>query len=131
MEKYFDSDDEFHSVISELKAKENTMSEKDVFRQFLMVRPKIFDECYWQLEEYDNEFSSYISNHLVEAINFIKNDCTADEFSWMSEIWDDVVKKTKSKEFVDCIKATAKKFPEECAKYNIQGSIDDAESYLS
>lgn len=130
MEKYFDSDDEFRSAMSELKSKENTMSAKDVFRQFLLIRPKIFDECYWQLEEYDNEFSSYISNHLAEAINFIKNDCVADEFSWMSEVWDSVVEKTKSKEFVECIKKAAKKFPDECEKHNIQYSIDDAESYL-
>lgn len=130
MKSYFNNDDEFHSAITELKAKENTMSVKDVFRQFLVIRPKIFDECYWQLEEYDNEFSSYISNHLADAINFVKNDCTANQFSWMSEVWDDIVEKTKSKKFVDCIKAAAKKFPEECSKFNIQGAIESAEGYL-
>ena len=55
---------------------------------------------------------------------------TASQFSWMSEVWDEIVEKTKSKEFVDCIKETAKKFPEECEKFNIAGSIESAEEYL-
>ena len=64
------------------------------------------------------------------TIEFVKNDCTASQFSWMSEVWDEIVEKTKSKEFVDCIKETAKKFPEECEKFNIAGSIESAEGYL-
>ena len=71
-----------------------------------------------------------MSNHLSETVDFIKKDCTADDFSWLSEIFDEIVEKTKSKEFIDCIKETAKKFPEECSKYNIQGSIESAEGYL-
>ena len=67
---------------------------------------------------------------IKETIDFVKNDCTASQFSWMSEVWDEIVQKTKSKEFVDCIKETANKFPEECAKYNIAGSIESAEGYL-
>ena len=64
------------------------------------------------------------------TIEFVKNDCTASQFSWMSEVWDEIVEKTKSKEFVDCIKETAKKFPEECEKFNIAGSIKSAEGFL-
>ena len=48
----------------------------------------------------------------------------------MSEVWDEIVEKTKSKEFVDYIKETAKKFREECEKFNIAGSIESAEGYL-
>lgn len=67
---------------------------------------------------------------LVSLVDGVKNDCTASQFSWMSEVWDEIVEKTKSKEFVDCIKETAKKFPEECEKFNIAGSIESAEGYL-
>ena len=68
--------------------------------------------------------------HIKETIDFVKNDCTASQFSWMSEVWDEIAEKTKSKEFINCIKETAKKFPEECAKFNIAGSIESAEGYL-
>lgn len=130
MKQYFNSDEEFNKTIAGVKEKTTSLTSSDVFRSFLNIRPKIIDECYWQLEKYDEEFSSYISNHLSNAISFIKNDCTANEFSWMSEVWDDITEKTKSKEFVDCLKETAKKFPEECKKFNIAGSIESAEGYL-
>ena len=70
------------------------------------------------------------TRNIQETIDFVKNDCTANEFSWMSEVWDEIVQKTKSKEFVAVLREAAKKFPEECAKFNIQGSIESAEGYL-
>lgn len=70
------------------------------------------------------------TRNIQETIYFVKNDCTANEFSWMSEVWDEIVEKTKSHEFVSVLKETMKKFPEECAKFNIQGSIESAEGYL-
>ncbi|MBQ1627692.1 MAG: hypothetical protein II098_00850 [Treponema sp.] len=130
MEQYFNCDDDFHSALKEIKSKVGTVPYKEIFRLFLNIRPKIFGECYWQLDEYDEEFSSIMSNHLPETVDFIKNDCTEGDFSWLSEIFDEIVEKTKSKEFVNCIKETAKKFPEECEKYYIIGAIDDAEGYL-
>ena len=130
MEQYFNCDDDFHFAMKEIKNKIGTVTYKEIFRHFLSMRPKIFDECYWQLDEYNEEFSSAMSNNLSETLNFIKNDCTADDFSWLSEIFDEIAEKTKSREFIDCIKETANKFPEECAKYNIAGSIESAEGYL-
>ncbi len=95
------------------------------------LRNKIGLENDWQAEQWWNHVSDFASNHIAETIEFVKNECSADEFSTLSEIFDDIAQKTNSKEFIDALKETAKKFPEECTKYNIQGSIDDAESYLS
>lgn len=67
---------------------------------------------------------------IQRAIDFVKNDCTANQFSWMSEVWDEIAEKTKSREFVDALKETAKRFPKECQEYNIQGAIESAEGYL-
>lgn len=130
MEQYFNCDDDFHSALKEIKNKIGTITYREIFRCFLSIRPKIFDECYWQLDEYDEEFSSVIADNLSEALNFIKNDCTADDFSWLSEIFDDIAEKSKSKEFIEALRETAKKFPEECEKYNIQDNIESAEGYL-
>ena len=71
-----------------------------------------------------------LSKNLNETINFLKSDCSADEFSWMSEVFDDIVEKTKSKEFIDCIEETSKRFTEECSKYNIEGAIKAAKAVL-
>lgn len=74
--------------------------------------------------------SSFASGHISETIDFVKNECSADEFSTLSEIFDDITQKAKSKEFIEVLRETAKKFPEECEKYYIIGVIDDAEDYL-
>lgn len=77
-----------------------------------------------------NKEIELFTKDISATINFVKNDCTANQFSWMSEVWDDIVQKTKSKEFVEAVKETMKKFPEECKKFNIKGSIESAERYL-
>ena len=45
--------------------------------------------------------------------------CTADEFSWLSEIIEDMAKGTHSKEFVAALRKTVDKYPEETKQYNI------------
>lgn len=102
--------DEFEKIVAELESTD--MNNSDAVDVLWDKEIKLFTE------------------DINATIEFVKNDCTANQFSWMSEVWDDIVEKTKSKEFVDCIKATAKKFPEECSKFNIQGAIESAEGYL-
>lgn len=94
------------------------------------LRNKIGLENDWQIEQWWSHVSDFASEHIAETIEFVKNDCSADEFSTFSEIFDDIAQKTNSRDFINAIKETAKKFPEECAKYNIQSSIDVAELYL-
>ncbi len=67
----------------------------------------------------------------IEKTNlFIKTDCTADEFVWLSEIFEEIAEKTKSKEFINCLYETLKKFPDETEQYNIISFIDDAADAL-
>ena len=96
MKQFFDSDDEFHSAMEEIIEKVPTTTTKEIFRSFLNIRPKVFDECYWQLNEFHKEFSTYIANHLTEAIDFIKNDCSEFDFVLLSEIFDEIVDNVKT-----------------------------------
>lgn len=63
---------------------------------------------------------------LIETIN----DKNADEFSWISEVIDDIVDKYPSKKLVEGYKSLMTKFPEECSKYNIAGVIEICENLL-
>ena len=67
-----------------------------------------------------------LTEDIPTTIDFLRNECTADEYSWISEVIDDVVNLVPSKEFVQCYKDLMIKFPEECTKYNIAGSIENA-----
>ena len=67
---------------------------------------------------------------LNSAISYIKDSCTASEFSWLSEIFDDVAEKTHSLDFINALEGIAKKYPEETAEYNLLESIASAKALI-
>ena len=73
------------------------------------------------------EETAILTEDIQKTISFLENECTADEFSWLSEVFILVVEKNKSREFIDCLYRVAQKFPEECATYNIMSFM----SYIS
>ena len=103
---------------------------KDDFRKLLGERIATGDNDAYEVDKYWKLEADMLSVNISETINFLDNDCTADEFSWISEIFEDIAERTQSKEYIDCLYRVAKKFPEECAKYNIYGSIQIAEDFM-
>lgn len=83
------------------------------------------------IEESWKKLTEILSENVDDTIAFLENDCTADEFSWLSEVFDDVAEKTQSKAFVDCLYRVAKKYPEECKKYYIDRVLMYAEGALN
>lgn len=81
------------------------------------------EEC-WKME------ISLLTEDIPSTIDFLYNDCTADEYFWISEVLDDIIDLVHSKELVQCYKDLMEKFPEECSKYNIAESIERAEKIL-
>jgi len=71
-----------------------------------------------------------LTEDISSTIEFLKNECTADEYSWISEVIDDIAAKTQSRALVETYKSLMEKFPEECKEYNIAGSIQFAEEAL-
>ena len=68
---------------------------------------------------------------LHETVQFLDNDCTADQLSWMSEVFEEISAKLQSWEFIDALKRAADRFPEECKIYNIRECILFAEGQLN
>jgi hypothetical protein len=93
-------------------------------------RAETNDEWVFGVEQCWKEEIEILSRNMQETIDFLKNDCSADEFTWLSEVFEDVSEKTQSKEFIDTLHFLAKKFPEESAKYNIPEMIAFAEREL-
>ena len=71
-----------------------------------------------------------VTKDISVTINYLKTECTADEFSWLSEIFRDIVEKCPSQEFVDELYKLAEKYPEETKEYNVMSFIDEAAGYL-
>ena len=104
------------------------------FREVLKERIRIADECQdeWDygIEQCWKKESEILTEDVQSTIEFLQNDCTPDEYSWVGEVLSDIVEKTGSFEIVKCYKSLMKKFPEECATYNIVGYIEDAEAII-
>jgi len=101
---------EFRKVISERAACHNEWADG-------------IDQC-WKKE------ISLLTEDIPSTIEFLKNECTAEEYSWISEVLDDVIEETSSRELVECYKDLMTKFPDECKKYNIAGVLKICESIL-
>jgi len=71
-----------------------------------------------------------LSEDISSTIEFLKNECTADEYTWISEVIDDIVDKNPSRELLECYKSLMIKFPEEYEKYNIAGVVEICENIL-
>lgn len=89
-----------------------------------------FGEWAEGIEECCKREVEILAADIESTITFLENDCTADEFVWISEIIDDLIAKTQSRALLECYKSLMAKFHEECKTYNIAGSIECAEAEL-
>ena len=90
-------------------------------------RASVNDEWQDEVNRCWNEMVDYFSKDIERTNQFIKTDCTADELSWLSEVFEQIARKTHSSSFIDAIKYAADKYPEETETYNIHNFIDAAE----
>lgn len=88
------------------------------------------DEWDYGVSQCWNEEIKILSRNIDDTIAFILNDCTAEEFSWLSEVFEQTAKKTQSRAFVACLYSTAKKYKSECEKYNIDFVIQCADGAI-
>lgn len=100
------------------------------FREVLKKRDETHDEYDYGLEMCWKEEVEILSEDIPSTIKYLKNDCTEDEFSWISEIIEDLAEKTRSRELIECYKSLMAKFPEETKEYYIGFCVECAEDFL-
>lgn len=106
----------------------------EVFREVIKRREYVEEiscgEWAEGIEECWKKEIEILSEDVSSTIDFLNNECTASEYSWISEVIDDLAEKTQSRELVDCYKKLMTKFPEESETYKIASSIQFAEDAL-
>lgn len=85
------------------------------------------DEWDYGMEQCHQQLIKLITEDINKSIEFLDNDCTAEQFSWLSEVFDEIAEATRSKEFIEALKRLAEKYPEETKTYNIMSFIESAE----
>ena len=106
---------------------------KKIVRQLELERKNHLDEVpnYEDVSLAIKPEIALFTRNLQETIQFLDNDCTADQLSWMMEVFEEISAKLQSWEFIDALKRAADRFPEECAQYNIRECILFAEGQLN
>lgn len=82
------------------------------FHEIINKRASIDDEWFTEVEKCWNDMTRIFTEDINKTILFL-DVCTADEFSWLSEIFDDIAKETHSKDFIRALRKTADKYPYE------------------
>lgn len=100
------------------------------FREVIRRRKETHDEYDYGVEMCDKEEIQILAEDIPSTIEYLQNQCIADEFVWISEIIDDLAEKTKSRELVECYKNLMNKYPEETKEYYIGFCVECAEAAL-
>ena len=93
-------------------------------RELIKKRSETDDEWAYGVEQCWNELADALLEDLPWTMDFIENECTDEEFTWIQEVWDELVQKTQSIELIKCIRRTIKKFPEEAALHHCDENLD-------
>ena len=114
----------------------NVAKFREIIRQRLYAEEISHGEWYEEIERCQKEVVDILKEDIPSTIDFLKTECTAEEYSWIAEVLEDVVLVTSdtelvlSRELVECVKALMEKFPEECETYNISGDVERAENVI-
>ena len=107
------------------------MFNKEEFRRLNEEREKVDIYNDWALDDIWKELLAYVckdENTFNDFIEYMKTEMTADEYSTLSEISDEIVEIYPSMEFIEAYKSLALKYPEETKNYQIDSFIRDAEN---
>ena len=101
-------------------------------REALKLRDEVEERSqgndYYGIQQCWKKEIALLTADMDETIRFLDTECTADEFAWLSEVFDDVAEITQSKQFIDALYRLADKYPEETKAENILSFIESAEA---
>lgn len=100
------------------------------YNKLIEQRKKLGDIANWDNTPVIKEMIKLFIYNMNETIEFIENECTAEQFSWLSEIFDDIARASNSKAFIKAFRRTARKYPQTTEMYNIEHFINCAEEQI-
>lgn len=100
-------------------------------KDVILERENTNDEYDYGIEQCHKKMINIITQDPEGTIAFLKSECTASEFSWLSEIFDEIVTATNNRGIVDALYFLLEKYPEESKTYNIRTFVESAEQCLN
>lgn len=96
----------------------------ETISELIRKRATTDDEWADAVEKRWAELTDALTEDIGVTRKFLLEDCTADEASWVSEVYDDIVYKTQSHEYIDLLSKSIDRFPEEAKKYHMSDNFD-------
>lgn len=101
-------------------------------RSIILKREQTNDEWECGVEQCWEELASALASNYDVARTFLLEDCTAEEASWVSEVFEEIIQKTQSQKYVDLLRATIERFPDENKLHRMSEHLDMAvENYFA
>ena len=104
------------------------MAFKEDYRSLLKKRLETDDEIITYDEPFIKDTIRLFAQNIEEAIEFLKNDCTSEEYIWISELIDLIAAESKSHRLIQTYAELADKYPQETRDYHIRSFIQSAMS---
>ena len=83
-----------------------------------------FPDPWWE-----KEVDAIVSD-LETAMSFIRNECSDEELYWLSEVFDDVMEKTRNPEFLNCIRQRVQTVKDDSRRAELLEDIQTAAEYI-
>ena len=100
------------------------MTFSETYRFLLQKRLETNDEILTYNEPFIKDTIHLFSRNIPEAIDFFNNDCTADEYIWISELIEDIASESRSVSLIRNYALLSNKYPQETKDYNILSFIN-------
>ena len=97
------------------------------------IAKRISTESEWDygMQQCWKEETAILLKDINETVDFIANDCTDEELSWLSEVFEDIAEASKeSRRIIDAAEKRAASFENDKEKQNIRFEIDLARYIL-
>lgn len=98
---------------------------KDLMRKVVQERKEKDIQDDYGIQKCWNKMIEILSRNVQDTIEYLEN-CSEEDLFYISEIFEDVSERLKSKEYIICLRKLDKKFPQ----LNMSSDIDLAEKYL-
>ncbi|KAB5608281.1 hypothetical protein [Bifidobacterium jacchi] len=95
-------------------------------RQAIEQRRNICDEDYIMVEKAWQDMINACTDNVENTIRFVDEQCTADELSWLSEIYDELIEQTQSPQLVVSLLNAIIRNPEEDKRYSLMPILDES-----
>lgn len=102
------------------------MTSTEKIRAIIEKRAATNDEWQAGVEECWAELTDALTQDFETTKRFLMEECDAEEYLLVSEVYDDIVFKTQSLDYVDLLRESMRRFPDLAKEYNLEKDLDIA-----